>query len=79
MGCQVVRQRLWIEGKDIQQGVKVLRGPFDLSQISSHVIPESARQQSDLCYKARLIDLPEKTDSSLSAEVPDMHITYCTT
>ena len=31
MGYQVVRQPLWIEGKDIQQGVKVLSGPFDLS------------------------------------------------
>ena len=35
MGYQVVRQPLWIEGKDIEQGVKVLSGPFDLSQVSS--------------------------------------------
>ena len=65
MGYQVVRQPLWIEGKDIQQGVKVLSGPFDLSQISSDVIPETARAHSDPCYNARLIDLPEATDSSL--------------
>ena len=74
-----MRQPLWIEGKDIQQGVKVLSGPFDLSQISSHEIPDTARPHSDPCYNARLIDLPEATDSSLSEEVPDMHITYCTT
>jgi len=43
MGYQVIRQPLWIEGKDIQPGVKFLSGPFDLSQISSHVIPETAR------------------------------------
>ena len=79
MGYQVVGQPLWIKGKDIQQGVKVLSGLFDLSQISSHVIPETARPHSDPCYIARLIDLPEATDSSLSEEVPDMHITYCTT
>ena len=79
MGYQVVRQPLWIEGKDIQQGVKVLSGPFDLNQISSHVIPETARPHSDPCYNAHLVDLPETTDSSLSEEVPDMHITYCTT
>ena len=78
MGYQVVRQPLWIEGKDIQQGVKVLSGPFDLSQISSHVIPETARPHSDPCYNARLVDLPETTDSSLSENVPDMHITCCT-
>ena len=79
MGYQVVRQPLWIKDKDIQQGVKVLSGPFDLSQIPSHVIPETARPHSDPCYKARLTDLPEATDSSLSEEVPDMHITYFTT
>ena len=33
MGRQVVRQPLWIEGKQIQPGVSVLSGPFDLSQI----------------------------------------------
>ena len=53
MGYQVVRQPLWIEGKDIQQGVKVLRGPFDLSQISNHVIPETARPRSDPCTPHR--------------------------
>ena len=79
MGYQIVRQPLWIEGKDIQQGVKVLSGPFDLSQISSHVIPETVHPHSDSCYNARLVDLPETTDSLLSEEVPDMHITYCTT
>ena len=57
MGYQVVRQPLWIEGKDIQQGVKVLSGFFDLSQISSHVILETARPHSDPSYNARLVDL----------------------
>ena len=79
MGYQVLRKPLWIEVKDIQQGVKVLSGPFDLRKISSHVIPETARSHSDPCYNSRLIDLPEATESSLSEEVPDMHITYCTT
>ena len=79
MGYQVIRQPLWIEGKDIQQAVEVLSGPFDLSQISSHVIPETSHPHSDLCYNAHLVDLPETTDSFLSEEVPDMHITYRTT
>jgi len=79
MGYQVARQLLWIEGKDIQKRVKVLSGPFDLSQISSHVTPETAHPGSDPCYNARLVDLPETTDSVLSEEVPDMHITYYTT
>ena len=56
MGYQVIRQPLWIEGKDIQPGVKVLSGPFDLSQISSNVTPETARPSSDPCYNAQLID-----------------------
>ena len=43
------------------------------------MIPETAQQDSDPCYNTRLKDLPETTDSVLSEEVPDMHITYCTT
>ena len=62
MGYQIVRQPLWIEGKDIQQGFKVFSGPFDLSQISIYVIPETVHLHSDPCYNARLIDLPETTD-----------------
>lgn len=42
MGYQVACQPLCIEGEDIQQGVKVLSGPFDLSQNSTCVIPETA-------------------------------------
>ena len=76
---QAVRQPLWIEGSDIQQGIKVLSGPFELNQISSHITPETARPLSDPCYNARLVDLPETIDALLSEEVPDMHITYCTT
>ena len=79
MGYQVVHQPFWIEGKDIQQGVKVLSGPFDLSQISSHVIPETAHPHSDPCYNARLLDFSETTDSLLSEEVLDINITCCTT
>ncbi|KAL9964122.1 hypothetical protein ACROYT_G027706 [Oculina patagonica] len=78
IGYQVMRQPLWMEGKDIQPGVKVLSGPFDLSQISSHVIPETARPSSDPCYNAQLIDLAETPHSVLTEEPPDMHITYCT-
>jgi len=75
MGYQVLRQPLWIEGKDIQPGVKFLSGPFDLSQISSHVIPETVRPNSDSCYNAQLIDLAETPDSVLTEEARDMHIT----
>ena len=78
MGYQVVRQPLWIEGKGIQQSVKVLSGPFDLSQFSSPEIPETAHPHSDPCYNARLVDRPKTTDSLLSEEVPNMHITYRT-
>ena len=56
----------------------MLSGTFDLNQISSH-IPATAHPHSDVCYNARLIDLPKTTDSLLSEEVSDMHITYCTT
>ena len=75
---QAVRQPLWIECNDIQQGIKVLSGPFELNQISSHITPETERPLSDPCYNARLVDLPETTDAFLSEEGPDMHITYCT-
>ena len=34
IGCQAIGQPLWIEGRDIQPGVKVLISPFDLNQIS---------------------------------------------
>ena len=78
MGYQVVRQPLWIEGKQLHPGVKVLSGPFDLSQISSHVTPEATRPNSDPCYTARLVDLPETPDSVIE-EVPDMCVTYSTT
>ena len=62
MGYQVVRQPLWIEGKQIQPGVKVLSGPFNLSQISSHVTPATTPSNNDPLYNAWLVDFPE-TDS----------------
>lgn len=79
MGYQAVHQTLWIEGRGIQPGVKVLSGPFDLSQISSHVIQETACPKSDTYYKAHLTDLHETPDSVFTEEkeVPDMRITYC--
>ena len=70
MGYQVVCQPLWIEGKQLHPGVKVLSGPFDLCHISSHVTPEA---------NLRLVDLPETPDSVLKEDVPDMQVTYCTT
>ena len=71
-------QSLWIEGKDIQPGVKVLSGHYDLSEISSLVIPESARPNSEPYYNAHLIDLPETPDPVHTEQVPDMRITYTT-
>ena len=50
-----------------QQGVKLLSGPFDRSQISSHVIPETAHPHSDPCYNVLLVDLPETPDSAVYA------------
>lgn len=79
MGYQAVHQPLWIEGKDTQPGVKVLSGPFDLSQISHHVLPDTTRPNSEPYYNEHLVDLPETSDSVLTKEVPDMRITYCTT
>ena len=79
MVYHAVRQPLWIEGRGIQPGVKVLSGPFDRSQISSHVLPETTRPNSEPYYNAHLVDLPETPDSVLTEEVPDMRITYCTT
>ena len=76
---QAVRQRLWIEGNDIQQGIKVPSGPFEVNQITSHITPETAQPLRDPCYNACLVDLPETTDSLLSEEVPDTYLTYCTT
>ena len=70
MGYQVVRQPLWIEGKQIQPGVKVLSGPFDLSQISSHVTPATTPSNNDPLYSARLVDLPETPDSVWEDKVP---------
>ena len=67
MGYQVVLQPLWIMGKDIQQGVKLLSSPFDRSQISSHVTPETAHPHSDPCYNVLLVDLPETPDSAVYA------------
>lgn len=78
-GYQVIRQPLWIEDKQIQPGVNVLSGPFDLSQISIHVAPDTNRSKSDLFYDAWLVDLPETPDSVVEEEVPDMSVTHCTT
>ena len=55
MGFQKVGQPLWIEGKQIQPGVKVLSGPRDLSQISIHGAPDTNGSNSDLCYKTWLV------------------------
>ena len=49
MGNEVVCQPLWIEDKPIQPGVNVLSGPFDMSQISIHVAPDTNRSNSELC------------------------------
>ena len=66
-------------GKQLHRGVKVLSGPFVLSQISSHVTPEATHPSSDSRYNARLVNLPETPDSVLEEEVPGMQVTYCTT
>ena len=79
MDYQVVRQQLWIEGKQIQPGVKVLSGPFDLSQISSHVTPATTPSNNDPLYSARLVDLPETPDSVWEDKVPNVCVAYCTT
>ena len=79
MGYQVVRQPLWIEGKQIQPGVKVLSGPFDLSQISSHVTPATTHSNNDPVYSAQLVDLPETPDSVWEDKVPNVCVAYCTT
>ncbi|XP_068756924.1 uncharacterized protein [Montipora capricornis] len=79
MGRQVVRQPLWIEGKQIQPGVNVLSGPFDRSQISSHVTSDTTLSNSDPRYNARLVDLPETPHSVLDENVPNICSTYCTT
>ena len=79
MGYQVVRQLLWIEGEQIQPGVKVLSGPFDLSQISSHVTPATTPSNNDPLYSARLVDLPETPDSVWEDKVPNVCVAYCTT
>ena len=79
MGYQVVRQPLWIEGKQFQAGVNILSGPFDLSQISIHVTADTTHSNSAPCYNARLVDLPEAPDSVLEEEVPNMCVMYSTT
>ena len=79
MGYQVVRQPLWIEGKQIQPGVKVLSGPYDLSQISSHVTPDTTPSNNDPLYNARLVDLLETPHSVWEDKVPNVCATYCTT
>ena len=56
----------------------MLSGPFDLSEISSHVTQDTTHSNSDPCYNARLVDLPETPDSVLE-EVPDICVTYCIT
>ena len=67
---------LWIDGRDIQPGVKVLSGPFDLTQISPHVTPDTKHRDCDPFCNARLLDIPEPSDSE---EAPDICVTYCTT
>ena len=47
MGYQAMHQPLWIEGRDIQPGVKVLSAFFDVSQISHQVTPETKLTDSD--------------------------------
>ena len=48
MGNEVVCQPLWIEDEPIQPGVNILSGPFDMSQISIHVAPDTNRSKSEL-------------------------------
>ena len=50
-----------------------------MSKISSLVIRQSARPNSEPYYNAHLIDLPETPASVHAEEVPDIRITYCTT
>ena len=61
-GYQLVRQPLWIEGKQIHH---VLSGPFVLSQISSHVTLHNTHSNSDPYHNVRLVYLPETPDCVL--------------
>ena len=79
MGYRVVRQPLWIEGKQIQPGVNVLSGPFDVSQISSHVTSDTTPSNNGPFYNERLVDLPETPDPVWEENVPNICVTYCTT
>ena len=64
-----MHQPLWIEGRDIQPGVKVLSGPFDVSQISHHVTREAKLTDSDQFCNARLIEIPFTVVSTLLQSV----------
>ena len=79
MAFQAMCHPLWIDGRDIQPGVKVLSSPFDLTQISPHVTPDTKHTDCDPFCNARLLDNPEPPDSVLTEEAPDICVTYCTT
>ena len=78
MGYQAMSRPLWIEGRDIQPGVKVLSGLFDVSQISHHVTPETKLTDSDQFCNPPLIEIPEPPDSVLTEEAPAICVTYVT-
>lgn len=80
MGHNTMHQPLWIEGRDLQPGVKVLSGPFDLSQISSHVTPPTncPSNAAKFC-NAHLVKLFNTDNSEFMDEVTDPLVTCCTT
>lgn len=80
MGHNAMHQPLRIEGRDLQPGVKVLSGPFDLSQISSHVTPATNCPSSAAKFcNAHLVKLFNTDNSEFMDEVPDPLVTCCTT
>ena len=65
-----MHQPLWIDGKDIQPGIKVLNGPFDPTQISPHVTLDMKHRNCDPFHNACLLNIPEPPDSVLTEEAP---------
>ena len=70
MGFQGTKSMLWLEGQQIQPGIKVLDGPFDWQSAPGSTIP----QQPPDALQASLCDIQENMPQHPEPdfEIPDL-------
>ena len=77
VGFRGTNPSLWLEGQEVQPGVKVLSGPFDWQSAQSNVIPKEP--PGAVCH-ASLCDIQEdQCQCPETEELPDFTSVYYTT